>query len=645
MSASPDTDPLVTRTFEILDTTTRAADAYGRADLLERLEAARTRLHQTDMATFVVGEFKKGKSTLVNALLNAEICPVSDELATVVPTTIRHGAEVAASVWTVPAPTAVPGAGPDPVSSPADTEFTAVTEPESTEARNTGLERRTIPVSDIATWASEQGNLDNSRAIRAVEVELPRTLLVGGLTVTDTPGVGGLHSMHGAATMAVLDTADVVIFVTDASQELSRMELDFMRTSRRSSATLICVMTKIDLHPAWRRIVDLNRGHLDRAGLDEVPLIPVSSLLRQQATAAGSRELNEESGYPPLVRLLRDSVISRARRGAVTSALSSALFVLDQIDATFVAEREVLTDPDAALGAIERHRRAQERAEQLRTVSARWQQTLSDGGQDLSSEVEHDLRHRIREILNLVDETFEAGDPLDVWDEFSQWLRRQVAGEVAGNASVLREAANALAQRVSEHFALDEHALAHVVEVGSVPRIDGSIDASFEDFSIASGALTAMRGSYGGILMFGMIGQVAGLALLNPVTAVVGIGLGRKAYRDEKKRQLTMRQQQAKQAARKFLDDVSFAVTKEGRDAIRRVQRDLRDEFTDRADQLQRSTREALTAAETARKQDDQERARRLAEIDQEMGRIATVRRAAHDVIAACGEETTEVAA
>ena len=46
----------------------------------------------------MVGEFKQGKSTLVNALLNVPLCPVSDELATVVPTIVRHGAEASAEV-------------------------------------------------------------------------------------------------------------------------------------------------------------------------------------------------------------------------------------------------------------------------------------------------------------------------------------------------------------------------------------------------------------------------------------------------------------------------------------------------------------------------------------------------------------------
>lgn len=618
MSPNDRSGTLLSRTDKILDAAMRAAEAYHRQDLGDRLVVARDRLGQPDIQALVVGEFKKGKSTLVNALLNAPLCPVSDEMATVVPTLVRHGVEPSASV------------------------VTAAADGEAAEAETA---RQAIRVDEIGQWASEHGNLDNSRSIQAVEVRVPRALLASGLALVDTPGVGGLHSMHGAATMAVLGSAEVIIFVTDASQELSAMEIDFMRTARESCPTVVCVLTKTDLYPSWRRIAELDRGHLDRAGLEQVEVLPVSSVLRQEALAQSSRELNAESGYPELLRFINDSVIARAQTVAISTAVNSVQFVIDQLEGTFRAEREVLADPEQGSALVAGHERAKGRAEQLRTISARWQQTLGDGCQDLASEVDHDLRQRLRSVGAKADEAFDAHDPLDVWDDFVGWLRREVANEVAHNAMFLRDSSNRLALKVSEHFAIEEAALVHVVDVGSVPRIDAMLDAEFEKFGAGSGILTAMRGSYGGILMFGMMGQVAGLALLNPVTAVVGLGLGRKALRDEKKRQLTMRRQQAKQACRKFLDEVSFAVNKESRDAIRRVQRDLRDEFTDRAEQLQRSTREALAAAEAAMNQSEGDRRRRTAELDAELERLALVRSAADAVAQACRNADLEVAA
>ena len=58
----------------------------------------------------------------------------------------------------------------------------------------------------------------------------------------------------------------------------------------------------------------------------------------------------------------------------------------------------------------------------------------------------------------------------------------------------------------------------------------------------------ALRGGYGGMLMFGMLGRMAGLAMLNPATIVLGVFMGRQAMKSEKDRALNQRRSQARQA-------------------------------------------------------------------------------------------------
>ena len=63
-------------------------------------------------------------------------------------------------------------------------------------------------------------------------MRIPNPLLEGGLTLVDTPGVGGLNAGHAAATLAFLPSADALVFVTDASAELSGPELEFLASAR-----------------------------------------------------------------------------------------------------------------------------------------------------------------------------------------------------------------------------------------------------------------------------------------------------------------------------------------------------------------------------------------------------------------------------
>src|SRR5437867_9829361 len=93
----------------VLDVCVQAATAYERGDLAARLTQARTRLVDPLFHVLVVGEFKQGKSSLINALLGADVCPVDDDVATAVPTKLHYAAKPVASATVSPAPDAPEG--------------------------------------------------------------------------------------------------------------------------------------------------------------------------------------------------------------------------------------------------------------------------------------------------------------------------------------------------------------------------------------------------------------------------------------------------------------------------------------------------------------------------------------------------------
>src|SRR5262245_36373856 len=76
---------------QVVDFGLRACEAYGRPDLAARLTASQRTLADPAVHIVVAGEFKQGKSSLVNALVGANVCPVDDDVATAVPTYVRHG--------------------------------------------------------------------------------------------------------------------------------------------------------------------------------------------------------------------------------------------------------------------------------------------------------------------------------------------------------------------------------------------------------------------------------------------------------------------------------------------------------------------------------------------------------------------------
>jgi GTPase SAR1 family protein len=587
----------------LLDATADEATAAGRHDLADRVRRAARRHGDRELKVLVVGEFKQGKSTLVNALLNATVCGVADDVSTVVPTLVRHGAELGATV----------------------------------EYHDENATPTVVGLDEARALGTEQGNPGNRNGIRSIEVTVPRKLLEPGLVIVDTPGVGGLESTHGAATTAALSMAEAVLFVSDVSQALTESEMEFLRTARSRCPNVVLVQTKTDIHPDWRRIVDTNTkvvGDLE----PPIEVVAVSSPVRQAALTQNSTELNDESGYPRLLTFLRDAATGEASKLAVRTTVGDVDFVLDQLRSTADAERSVLADPESSAALVEQLERARQQAEQLRGQFAKWQQTLGDGIQDLISDLDHDLRTRIRAIVAECDEALDKGDPMAIWDDFEQWLHYRIGCDLSTHYQVMGRRADQLTEEVARHFAADEAALGVRVDV-NVQSVNSRLVGEQLDLESLQGgsALAAVRGSYSGLLMFGMLGQMLGLALLNPLSIFVGLGLGRKSVRDEKKRQLMQRQQQAKMAARKYLDDINVEASKLSRDATRQIHRELRDEFSSRAEQLQATIRDSTRAAEAATKQEVAERQRQLAEVTKKLEQLAVLKRRAQAVSASVG--------
>jgi hypothetical protein len=572
---------------------------YERPDLEARLRRAKQRLLSDHVRVIVVGEFKKGKSMLVNGIVGAPACPVLDDLATVVPTVVCHDTTPSVSL---------------------------------VRQLETGATQRTpVPLQELTRYATESGNPDNRERLTEIEVGLPSPLLGSGLVLVDTPGVGGLSSTHAAATMTTLPAADAVLLVSDASQEYTAPEIEFLRQARTACPNVACVLTKTDLYPQWRHIADLNREHLTRAGIP-APLFCVSSNLRWQALSTSDEtlrtQLNTESGYPQLIRHLRADVLAKADQLARRCTVNDVLTVIEQIAAGLRTEQTAQQNPQHAQQLIQQLTAAEARATELKERSSRWQVTLNDGIADLNADVDYDLRDRLREIVREAEDTIDAADPTKTWQQFATWVEQSAANAASANYVWATQRARWLADRVATHFDEQRQHLLPTLRIEPADPLRSVRTLTIretEPLGLGRKLLTGVRGGYMGVLMFGMLGTLAGFALLNPLSIGAGVLLGRRAVVDEKKRVITKRQNDAKAALRRYIDEVSFHVSKDSRDMLRSVQRSLRDHFTKQADEMKRSVQESLRAAEKSVKATKTDRDTRLTQITTELNHLDQV--------------------
>ncbi len=581
--------------LELVDRGVRCTRDCDRADLAERLEHTRRRLLDPSVRVLVVGEFKQGKSQLVNALVGVPICPVDDDVATAVPTEVRY----------------------------AEQPWAALVHP-----AGEGTERVEVPIEKLADHVSEQGNPGNRRGVLRAEVGIPRQLLAGGLVLVDTTGVGGLSPVHTAATLAALPTADALLLVSDASQEYSEPEIDFLRQAMKLCPNVACVLTKTDLYPQWRRIAELDRVHLAGAKV-AADLLPVSSSLRLHAIRSDDKELHEESGFPCLVGYLLGAVAS-ADRLSRRSLVHDIFTVTDHLALSLRAELAAQENPQDTPAVIAELEAAKARAERLQQRSARWSQTLNDGVADLNADIEFDLRDRLRQVSREAEAALEQADPAKIWEQFTESLSQQIAAAVSENFVWANQRAQWVAQQVADHFAEDGGDAIPDLRMGEVATSLESIPEleppTTDNSGLSSRILTGMRGSYGGVIMFGMLTTLAGMVLINPISIGAGLLLGGKTLHEDKKMRRRRQQAEAQALVRRQVDDVAFQVGKECRDRLRQVQRLLRDHFNEVATELQRSLTESMQAAQQAANTETSGRAQRIRELRGQLSQLEALR-------------------
>ncbi|MGW9627863.1 dynamin family protein [Microbacterium sp. NPDC055521] len=574
------------------------AASAGRNDLAARLASTQHRLEDPAVRVIVVGEFKQGKSKLINALVNAPACPVDDDVATSVPTTVGYAEQP--SAWVVERPA---GAAAEP-------------------------QRREIPLEDLAQYVSEHGNPGNERGILSAEVLLPREILRGGLTLVDSPGVGGLESSNSLATLAALSSAHAVLLVSDASQEYTEPEVQFLRHAMRISPNVAAVLAKTDLYPEWRRIEEIDRTHL--SGGQDIPIFSVSSDLRLLAAELQDRTLNDESGFPALVAHLRRDVLGRAeaihQRGAVHDLIS----VVEQLEMSLRAELNALLNPEDTPRMIAELEAAKAKADDFRGRSARWQVLLTDGIADLVADMEHDVRDRLRKVQREAERAIDEGDPGPIWDQIREWLDQRVTAAVSETFVWTDERSRWLSEEVAELFSQDQAD----IPVSDVSDIRGVLDPVEDIAGLEAGQLSAgekiyigVRGSYGGVLMVGLVTGLVGMALINPLSLLAGVLVGRRAYREDMGNRLNRRQQEAKIIVRRYIDEVTFQVGKQLKDRLRLVQRTARDHFGALAEELHSSLTDALQRARQAASGFTSTRDQRVLVLKKRLAELEHVRR------------------
>jgi hypothetical protein len=590
-----------------LDTAVRDTLAYVRTadpDAGAELADLRRR-HLVRPAVVVVGETKRGKSSLINALLGVPgLSPVDAAVATATYLQFGPGPALSARAW-------APGSG-----EPAE-------------------------ITDLAAWATGR------QKARRIEVTHPAPLLQY-LSLLDTPGVGGLDPAHTAVALDAVDRATALLFVADASAPLAQPELDFLATASDRVDAVVFTLTKIDAYPGWRRILDDNRtllqAHAPRFA--RAPWFPVSATLAELAVPAPAAEqaaLIEASR----IAELQHALVALAGHGhqlQLANVLRAARGELARLE-TAARTRKEAADADPARQAAARAERAA-LAARKRTESRQWTLLLSSETQRARVETVGALRTRIAALQQ----------------DFSARIDTGRGDTLSGLPDALDTELQAVAVRLSEQLQLTfqqvgEKVLAEVFTLAEREQMIGRLNATLRHTLAAapprdgSGENLLIALSAGGIAFMAGRGAMLGASVLavgGLLVPVAGIGLGLAAggYVLWRRRVQTDRQQ-ARTWLRDILAEVRAALADEIANRFTDLQYALSTAVDDAVERRLRDLDAHIAEIDAAAAEDAAGRSRRRAAAQQELDTVRARLRAADDALARAraltpGEPTEE---
>ena len=248
-----------------------AAHEAGQELIQNELRVVMGRLAEDRFYLTLAGQYSRGKTSLLNAMLGMDRLPTGIVPVTSVITAVTHNARERVLLH----------------------------------FENSNLSRE-ISLAELPEWITERGNPGNQRKIEMAEVQLPAEMLRRGAFVVDTPGLGSAVIENTATTQRFLPEIDALVLVTSFEFPLSGEELLFLKRAHGLGRKLFLVINKLDLCKPGQQeeVLGFTRSRLGLDGQELVPTFAVSAADALAARLQGDGERLERSGVPALERAL-----------------------------------------------------------------------------------------------------------------------------------------------------------------------------------------------------------------------------------------------------------------------------------------------------------------------------------------------------
>lgn len=382
-------------------------------EILGRLSRLRARLDEGLLRVAVLGQFKRGKSTLLNTLLGAPLLPTGITPVTAIPTFIKASAATKARITFTD--------GKEPLLIFAATEIPDI----------------------LQHYISETENPRNRLNVETVELEVRSQFLDQGIILVDTPGVGSTFLHNTKAAEAVLAECDAAVFVISADPPITEVEVEYLRKVKELIPKIFFALNKIDLLDAREKGV-AERFLSDVLALQSalsqpVRIFSVSAKQGLKAKQDGDARALAASGIEHLEQVLAEELAREKRAIAFTTGRQRSISLVGELLFQSELEHKALLLPE----------------ENLKQKAATFESSVASFGaerQALSDLLVLDRNHLAKDLETETDR---------LWNE-AQKQAHQLVSEITARSFELNEARRRVAAVLSQYF---EHAFRQSVEL------------------------------------------------------------------------------------------------------------------------------------------------------------------------------------
>ncbi|MBM7865693.1 hypothetical protein GTO89_02695 [Heliobacterium gestii] len=579
------------KTIIQLDKTIAFTKHLAKDSLVAELQIAKDRLHSDTLTVVVAGECKRGKSSLVNNLLEEVICPVNAAITTCLVSTIQYAPQEKVNVHI---------------------------------KQDDAEEIETIGRSEIQQYATQQENPNNRKNVARIDIQIPNPRLSDGIVFVDTPGVGGLNASHTSATYTFIPNADTVLYVCDATSPLSNSELEFIKRVARDCSNLIFVITRKDQVSDLESVVSENRSKLAKTlskSPESLTIIPVSNLAKENYLLDRDVEDLKDSNFEELENTLWKFLQRERGRIILSRAIASMVQAIMALKIPLERELDVCSSQNQAL--IEQQRADLNAKYQYRlslmSNRAEWQTKLNLG----ISKIKINTQHRMRSGFTAVHTTMQQyvkdrqlqGRP----DEIAALLAAEITALMSQIDHSLNEQAGTLYQELIQDTGLgltfSEYRSSGDVDFDDSVSLESRQGLLSKVFTVARQA--TFNGTVGGGIgsLFPGPGTVIG--------AVVGLIHG--LFDGIKQIQTNDRNFTAQQLTNHFRPQLTQAQNDCDRNiqlTLANMETDIREEFRVQVEREIRICDESIAAMDKAQKASAEEAKKRAMEIQRLLAQL-----------------------